>query len=269
LKKRRNFRNKNILEEKKNKHEIYFKIERVTANLMAIYYGKKDMAKILGLRVDTLSYMLSIGNVLSNSSVIVAENCSGLVVGSILERTQGTTQIVSVNSNAWSFNNWSIPKSYLNAVHTLDYCDLPHFHFPEYLGVAHRAKGVEILRNKADGLFIASKFEPYSVFRELFPYLEIGRPFVVYSTSLTALTTLYEKILSEKSSANLDITEFWMREYQIFPRRFHPQMRMNSASGYVLSGIKVESRDRQPKTGKTEKKQEEKNFVKKEETRRD
>lgn len=38
----------------------------------------------------------------------------------------------------------------------------------------------------------------------------------------------------------LELGETWMREYQVLPQRTHPTMRMNAASGYILSGIKVD-----------------------------
>jgi tRNA (adenine-N(1)-)-methyltransferase non-catalytic subunit len=47
------------------------------------------------------------------------------------------------------------------------------------------------------------------------------------------------KLFRDGSAVNIDVTETWMREYQVLPGRSHPLMRMDNASGYILTGIKV------------------------------
>lgn len=38
---------------------------------------------------------------------------------------------------------------------------------------------------------------------------------------------------------NMQLAETWMRVYQVLPARTHPNMSMDGASGYVLSGVRV------------------------------
>ena len=47
------------------------------------------------------------------------------------------------------------------------------------------------------------------------------------------------QLFKDGSAVNIDVTETWMREYQVLPGRSHPLMRMDNASGYILTGIKV------------------------------
>lgn len=41
----------------------------------------------------------------------------------------------------------------------------------------------------------------------------------------------------------LELHETWTREYQVLPSRTHPTMMTHGASGYLLTGTKVESFD--------------------------
>ncbi|CAG7716144.1 unnamed protein product [Allacma fusca] len=61
-----------------------------TLSILADYYFKKDPAKILNIRADTLSQILSYGNVHARGKYIVYETgCSGLVVAAVLSRLSG------------------------------------------------------------------------------------------------------------------------------------------------------------------------------------
>jgi len=44
-----------------------------------------------------------------------------------------------------------------------------------------------------------------------------------------------------QKAVNMQLTERWTQECQILPGRTHPAMMMDSAAGYVLSGIAVDT----------------------------
>lgn len=54
------------------------------------------------------------------------------------------------------------------------------------------------------------------------------------------LAELRDYLLNNKKGVNVRIEELWTREYQVLPMRTHPHMSMHGASGFILSGIKVE-----------------------------
>lgn len=44
----------------------------------------------------------------------------------------------------------------------------------------------------------------------------------------------------------IHISETWMREYQVLPGRTHPMMNMSAASGFLLSGSRVNKKIEKP-----------------------
>ncbi|KDO24610.1 hypothetical protein SPRG_10142 [Saprolegnia parasitica CBS 223.65] len=98
-----------------------------------------------------------------------------------------------------------------------------------------------LLRSPSDSLIIASHYDPLSMLQALLPLLGLSKPFVVYSEYLEPLTTAFDALQRMDSIVNLQLNDTWTREYQVLPGRTHPEMTMSAGSGYILSGIKVES----------------------------
>eukprot|EP00948_MAST-09A_sp_MAST-9A-sp1_P001294 g1294.t1 len=86
-------------------------------------------------------------------------------------------------------------------------------------------------------LVIATHFNAKAVFLRLFPYLRLGSSFVVYSPYLSQVSECKHAV--EGKAVMLRVTETWYRKQQIEKDRCHPMMHMESASGYMLTGIKV------------------------------
>jgi len=74
---------------KQKKHCVAFVLCRPCAQLLCEAYFNKSPERIRGLRVDTLSLLLSLANVAARERVLVVEECAGLVMGSVLERLGG------------------------------------------------------------------------------------------------------------------------------------------------------------------------------------
>ncbi len=62
----------------------------------------------------------------------------------------------------------------------------------------------------------------------------------VYSIIIKPLANCYDVLIQKDIALNLELTETWTRVYQVLPSRTHPMMNMNGASGYLLSGIKIQ-----------------------------
>ena len=96
------------------------------------------------------------------------------------------------------------------------------------------------LREGCTALIVASNdTDILEQFTTLFPFLQTGFPFVIYSEYMELLTECMLKLRQQDCSIRLQLAESWMREYQVLDCRTHPVMSTSAASGYILSGIKV------------------------------
>ncbi|KAG6447618.1 tRNA (adenine(58)-N(1))-methyltransferase non-catalytic subunit TRM6 [Manduca sexta] len=93
-----------------------------------------------------------------------------------------------------------------------------------------------ILSNGMDSLVIACKEDPKNIFDELSKFVKPGRPFAIYYTVAEPLQQLYMHLKAQCNVAALKLTCNWMRNYQVLPERTHPEVMMNGASGFLLSG---------------------------------
>lgn len=94
----------------------------------------------------------------------------------------------------------------------------------------------EFLTSKMDSLIIACKEDPQNIFNELMTFIKPGRPFVVYYNVAEPLQHLYMTLKATCNVAALKLSCNWMRNYQVLPERTHPDVMMNGASGFLLSG---------------------------------
>ncbi|KAF7026962.1 hypothetical protein CFC21_039042 [Triticum aestivum] len=85
--------------------------------------------------------------------------------------------------------------------------------------------------------------EVESVLADLLPLLSYSAPFAIYHQYLQPLATCMHSLQASKMAIGLQITEPWLREYQVLPSRTHPHMQMNAFGGYVLSGIRIHKPD--------------------------
>uniref|UniRef100_A0A8C4T3E7 tRNA (adenine(58)-N(1))-methyltransferase non-catalytic subunit TRM6 n=1 Tax=Erpetoichthys calabaricus TaxID=27687 RepID=A0A8C4T3E7_ERPCA len=98
-----------------------------------------------------------------------------------------------------------------------------------------------LLREKnADGLVIASRFQPSPVVLSLLKFVAPSRPFVIYSQHKEPLIECYTKLRERGGVISLRLSETWLRQYQVLPNRTHPKLLMSGGGGYILSGITVE-----------------------------
>ncbi|EEC76653.1 hypothetical protein OsI_14608 [Oryza sativa Indica Group] len=78
---------------------------------------------------------------------------------------------------------------------------------------------------------------------DLLPLLSYSAPFAIYHQYLQPLATCMHSLQVSKMALGLQISEPWLREYQVLPSRTHPHMQMNAFGGYILSGIRIHNGD--------------------------
>lgn len=178
--------------------------------------------------------MLTMANIQPNSNIILVESCMGLVLGSILELLgdQGTVLRGFLKGQSHNSHN-AIPK-FLNFPKTVTE-KVTHFEITDDLESTKTFssyKGANLL------IIAGNEFDSEQVFDKLLKFLKPGGIFIVFSAPLEPLLSLYKK--SKSKGVTVELSETWMREYQVLPKRTHPLMRTSASSGYLLSGIKTE-----------------------------
>lgn len=316
-----------------------------------MYYAKSP-SRICHLRLDTISQMLTFGNVHANCNVVVMETCQGLLIGAILERLGGLGKVIQIffgdrpvrtvleSFGQLSSQDKSILLQYpLHRLASLlkrhnngdvcpsvstpeeNVCSIPEVipqdvtmsGIPDSLEIkcpvttiptdldcdespikeeeeimevvdvedeeeersAKRLKLQEnddeqgngnysdkqtddidetkerkrklreeeyetaasvLLTTSMDCLFIASRFHPEPILMSLLPFLSPSRPFVVYCQFQEPLVQCYQRLRESGKVFNIQLTESWMRHYQVLSGRTHPDVNMDAQSGYLLFG---------------------------------
>merc|ERR1711973_1058483 len=82
---------------------------------------------------------------------------------------------------------------------------------------------------KCDGLIIVCKQHPTAILMYLSKFVCHSGQFTVYSP--------YKE---SGKAINVNLSENWLRNYQVLPDRTHPHVNMSGGGGYILTGILVE-----------------------------
>ncbi|XP_038977528.1 tRNA (adenine(58)-N(1))-methyltransferase non-catalytic subunit trm6-like [Phoenix dactylifera] len=88
-------------------------------------------------------------------------------------------------------------------------------------------------------MIAAPELEVGSLVQDLLPLLSYSAPFAIYHQFLQPLATCMHRLQTSRMAINLQISEPWLREYQVLPARTHPMMQMSAFGGYILSGIRI------------------------------
>ena len=95
------------------------------------------------------------------------------------------------------------------------------------------------LESKSDSLIIATPFHPLPILLALFPHLAPSCPFVVFCEHIEPLAECFQALKKGGLAIKLQLSETWMREYQVMHNCTHPQMTMSATGGFILTGTKV------------------------------
>ncbi|KAK0575436.1 hypothetical protein LWI29_000469 [Acer saccharum] len=90
-------------------------------------------------------------------------------------------------------------------------------------------------------IMAAPEIDPWNLVKDLLPLLSYSAPFAIYHQYLQPLVTCMHNLQIGKMAIGLQISEPWLREYQVLPSRTHPCMQMSGFGGYILSGTRISS----------------------------
>ncbi|KAI8971896.1 Gcd10p family-domain-containing protein [Mycotypha africana] len=256
------------IERKKKKFMKVFTPIKPTMSSIAEYFFNKNPEKIKYLRIDTLSQLLSMANVRANSKLLVVDDTQGMIVASCLERMGGHGQLVTIHEG--EYHNYdvlryvSLSKSVQSILHPVPLAmvdpEVPDEPFdvisdeefnnlPEDSQKAYTRRKAAwefkvksrklLLEGNFDGLIISSVFSPESVLKILTKYVSGSRPIVIYSLNKEVLLTAAYWMRRSFDYLNAEVTESFLREYQVLPGRTHPHMNMSSGGGYLLSALRI------------------------------
>eukprot|EP00257_Ricinus_communis_P018372 XP_015577080.1 tRNA (adenine(58)-N(1))-methyltransferase non-catalytic subunit trm6 [Ricinus communis] len=88
-------------------------------------------------------------------------------------------------------------------------------------------------------IIAAPDLDAWSLVKVLLPLLSYSAPFAIFHQYLQPLATCMHNLQLGKMAIGLQISEPWLREYQVLPSRTHPCMQMSAFGGYILSGTKI------------------------------
>ncbi|WZY82425.1 hypothetical protein YC2023_028809 [Brassica napus] len=244
---------------KQKKYAPKVLLRRPFARSICEAYFKKYPARIGFIRVDALSLLLTMANVTAYSDVLVVDMVGGLVTGAVAERLGGTDvcRIVHSSINELSSAKAASPEENnqdssasdmvedvsVTAEARVDDVAVRESKLTKAPQPGAKASKEAVEMWKENGfsslIMAAQDQDPWTLAKDVLPLLSYSAPFAIYHQYLQPLATCMHNLQQGKMAINLQITEPWLREYQVLPSRTHPHMQMSSFGGYVLSGIRI------------------------------
>jgi len=267
------------LKKKRAKHLSEVVVLPVSLARVAEAFWQKDPKKIRGLRPDMISLLLSTANARAGASSLVVENCSGLVLGSLLYRTQGLSYVVHAfehnqkrTEGVKRFNFSTDVQSAL--VHVpLDKLLNKQVAVAAQTGAAAPATPAAAAAAAASGADAtamdtsdAAAAAPAQPLQDLTGEQVLSQqvdtlilasryePWHLLSTLWPFLRpggrfVVYDECIEPLSAAhaklqadmavNVVLSEQFFRHHQVLPNRTHPFVNMSASGGYLLSGTKM------------------------------
>lgn len=94
-------------------------------------------------------------------------------------------------------------------------------------------------RNMDSIILIAQNDHPLPLIKLTYPFLAPSRQFVIYSDTVEPLLECHHYLKSNSLAVSLNLSESWLRSYQVLPDRTRPEMNISGYGGYLLSGTKA------------------------------
>ncbi|CAG8466526.1 4713_t:CDS:10 [Paraglomus occultum] len=225
--------------------------------------------KIRDLRIDTLSQILTLANVHANAKYIVVDDVRGMLISGVMERLGGYGFVLGIHEhetpNYDIIKYMNFTKKITDSLKTLswiqvfkddneqdflykDESKLEEKDLEYYLRKKMRYERLNDAREalwqgEFDGLLVASQYQPKSILEALLPYVAGSRPIVIYSIHKEVLVDAFTYLRMSKQCINPEITESWLRNYQVLPGRTHPEMTISGGGGYILHAKRIINND--------------------------
>jgi len=235
------------INKKKKKHIKTVKLIYPSANNVSKALYDKNPSDICYLRSDALAHILLLSNVHAHSSVVVVEECHGLVVGAVAERMGENGRIfhgVTERTKSHVLSYFRLTPKIKSNIKSFKLSSLGKMDSSNTATASHllsKAQLDVLLPNGADSLIVVTRQLSLSLAEALLSLLTPGHPFVFFSPYIEPLAQVQQFLSEERMAAPVAIFETFYREYQVLDNRTHPGTVMDGGSGYVLSGYRVKS----------------------------
>lgn len=286
------FSQEKYLKKKEKKYFEYIQIRKPTLRLIAHIYYRQDPNKVLGMRIDSLSQLISYSGVNSRGKYLLYDaGPSGLVTAAFLNSmgANGDAKLVMMHAGNYGHrqamsalnlseshlskcigvNIYSVLRQFYNGLPEDDQQNSRKRKIDEENsdengckkiiledGVEQVSNGekivvkrkrwqeeneeaIKILKEKVDSLTIVAKDDPYPLVQELIPFVNPGRPIVIFHWCKEILMECFASIKKLDSVVNLKLVSNFMRNLQVLPKRTHPFVQIHGCSGYLLIGYVV------------------------------
>ncbi|PKI77429.1 hypothetical protein CRG98_002202 [Punica granatum] len=232
---------------KQKKYAPKLLVRRPVTRSICEAYFKKYPNRIGFLRLDALSLLLAMGNVAANSDILVVDMVGGLLTGAVAERLGGS--------------GYEEKPSFHSLSETVGKDEIPHSSETEMVDTTCESSASPVIKackspkagekasremihtwreNGFSSLIVAApELDICSAVKDLLPLLAYSASFAIYHQYLQPLATCMHYLQTEKMAIGMEISEPWLREYQVLPSRTHPCMQMSAFGGYILSGTRI------------------------------
>lgn len=237
---------------------------KTSASTLCAYWFEKNPEKILNLRKDTFSQLLTISNVQYGSRLLCVDETGGLIALGLVERMKGNGDLFCFHDRATPdldiLKTANLAEPFRDVVKSIPWHDFIGDPIVETRHVPHtpeshlkfnerqekRAKVYSNLKaGHFDGVVIASRYNNIQIMDKLEPFLDSSSPVVIYAYRKESLMEVYEMMRWSDKYINAQLTESWMREYKcpVNLSGTHPQMMTSASGGYYVSAIFVGKQD--------------------------
>uniref|UniRef100_A0A1B0DAR7 tRNA (adenine(58)-N(1))-methyltransferase non-catalytic subunit TRM6 n=1 Tax=Phlebotomus papatasi TaxID=29031 RepID=A0A1B0DAR7_PHLPP len=260
------------LRRKEKKYYEYVQIRKPSVRLIFDIYFRQDPDKMMNMRMDTLSQIISYSGICSTGQYMVYESgTNGICLAAFLNSMgdSGDSHIVYVHQGNVPHKQavlaLNFPESYNEKYTPVNiYSVLRHFYQKDSTSDVVKAEDTEpepkkvkledeekkkwelentkacsIMRQKVDSLVIVAKEHPTAIFKELVQFVRPGRPFVIYSPYQEIATECFTELKANQPVLNVRIYSSFLRTYQVLADRTHPDVSMNGNSGFIICGYVI------------------------------
>ncbi|KRZ58630.1 tRNA (adenine(58)-N(1))-methyltransferase non-catalytic subunit trm6 [Trichinella nativa] len=249
FKRKSTFAQSKYVQRKKLKHSEYVLVLKPTIRLLADIFYKKNPGKMQYLRQDAFAMLLAKSNIYPGARVLIVEDCYGLISAAIVEKMNGDGICLQIHRgdqcqskpclDAMDFPE-NILKTFQPVPISLAIKENENDDNATSIFAKCQQKLQEFEKGEFDSLIIASRFDPRILSEKLLSKIKLSGTIVIYSACIQVLSECFQQLRSSNQVLNLEITDTFMRYYQILPNRTRPEMNGHVSCGYLLSGIVAE-----------------------------
>ena len=263
------FSQEKYIKKKSKKYDFSMRLRRPTLDSIIETYLLKKPEKIMHIRSDTLSQILTLANVGAGNNTIVIDGLTGLLSAATVLRQGGLGRVYNLIGTLgkgvhtsmvydWLSLNEKAATSLVNFDYQRDFAtelkEAPTTPFTEsddveatqvrdYRTHLCTKKAVHEMRytHGVDSVVIASQHDPRESFFQILPLMGGSCTFCVYSRYIEPLLEISKTLRGQSIAVNVQLSETWFRPYQVLPDRTHPAVNMSATGGYLLSGSIMEN----------------------------